>query len=313
MTAKSRKIISILLLTFMLPCFILPTSATAPSEPTQLHGAASFGILFEEESPIVIEKHTVTYNIPELPTYDEDNNVSNCEGNVVTEYLLYNPTQVEVTITAILPMSTTPYYLSPTEQQEDSLYTVTINGERLNDEILSLKNIENYHEVYSEENFYNGYIYEITLSPGERVKTAVTAPIYPSIETAYEPATYFYIYSFPYVNADMYTGDVEVKLNTPYCIIPNEYHNFEKIDGGYSYDFLAKEDFSDGTGYISGGFFFTMCEVENPEKSDPPEALLYLIVALLIIFFPIVIAIALVSLISWGAEMLFSPLTNSLN
>ena len=109
-----------------------------------------------------------------------------------------------------------------------------------------------------------GFIYDITIAPGERVTHTLTGPIYPHIETRYDPYTYSYEYILFHRNADMFTGQINVKVNTPYYLLGD--NNFTKTDSGYSLTLNAKDTIDDSTEVIHGGINFTLSESEDPKE-----------------------------------------------
>ena len=259
MSTKTRRIISLLLLLIMLPCFTLSSSAMTPSEPTHIQSSRSYGVIFPSECGVVIEGQTITYDIPTLPVIDtEAMVVEEYTGSVTTEYTLYNPTESEMRLSVVLPLSKIPSYDYGYTEPDVEKYTVATDGVAV-DGFAPLN-------TPSDDRICVEYGYEIVIPPLSRVVHTVTAPIYPKVETAYEPPTYFYEYSFYEENAAMFSGEITVNINTTYHIIPNEYYAFEKTDDGYSLTMPASESFDDGTGYIAGGVYFTLCESEDPEN-----------------------------------------------
>ena len=143
----------------------------------------------------------------------------------------------------------------------------------------------------------SGFIYEITLAPGERVVNTINVPIYPSIETEYNPYTYQYSYILFQGNAEMFTGKINVNINTPYYLIDGD--GFEKTDGGYSMTMDAMETLSDGSSVIYDRFEFTLCESENPEEIGKDG-----LTILAILLLPIILVITVVNAISTGINKL---------
>ena len=109
-----------------------------------------------------------------------------------------------------------------------------------------------------------GYIYNITIESGARVTNTLTGPIYPHIETRYDPYTYNYEYNLFYQNAEMFTGQINVKVNTPYYMLEGK--NFVKSENGYSLTLNAKEKIDENSDVIQGGINFTLSESENPKE-----------------------------------------------
>ncbi len=100
------------------------------------------------------------------------------------------------------------------------------------------------------------YEYEITLEPGQRIVNSVTAPIYPSIDTDYNPDIYGYTYLLSPAQTWKSFGTLEVVVNTPYYITDSSLQGFEKTETGYK---LVLEGLPDGE------LTFTLSTSENPE------------------------------------------------
>ena len=83
-------------------------------------------------------------------------------------------------------------------------------------------------------NLLRWYQYEITLQPGERITNTVTAPIYPSINTAYRPAIYSYTYLLSPARTWSDFGSLDIVINTPFYITESSIKGFEKTDSGYA-------------------------------------------------------------------------------
>ena len=114
----------------------------------------------------------------------------------------------------------------------------------------------------------SGLVCEMTIAPGERSVLTLNAPVYPSIETAYNPYTYYYSYTLSPSNAELFDGKIDVNIITPYHLLFNNSNGYVKTEDGYSLTFVSIKDFSENLSAIAGGFDFTLCEVENPEKVD---------------------------------------------
>ena len=150
----------------------------------------------------------------------------------------------------------------------------------------------------------SGLVYEITIAPGDRVINTLTAPLYPWIETMYEPNTFNYRYLLSESNAEIFTGNINITVNTPYYMIYNGGFDFEKTDGGYSLTLNPTENLSDGAKVTLGEFNFTLCESENPEvvESEAPVAMFII----MIIALPILLVIAIADAIIDGVNYLIN-------
>lgn len=117
---------------------------------------------------------------------------------------------------------------------------------------------ESYVQYLKEELMY-WYEYEIVFEPGAVVKNVVTAPIYPSIETAYEPPVYEYMYLLSPAKLWESFGDLEIIIRTPFYMTESSVKGFEKTDEGYR----LKKD-----GLPEQELEFTLSKEESP-KMDP--------------------------------------------
>ena len=476
MKPNTKKLISVLLLFVMLPCFVLPSAAMSPSPPTNIVGGMSYGGKISTESGVVIENQTITYDISTFPTFDSEAMVvEEYTGSVTTEYTLYNPTDSKVDVKLYSPFSKSANYYS-NFGDEITKYSISIDGSsgtitlrhgyydysdpyesitNILDEFtenefvspdlpvtkytfkqtgieeegaylafdlnilsfnkssfffdldvekrlqkqstyrLSMPAVENEetfdmlvigdplttppiwnvyqnklvndasmaegkielvgHETMtlldylltfrdpsleiSDVDWYNmavvgiqrymmerygfysmknirmdgfivGSIYfcDLSILPGERATVRITAPIYPEIETNYDPPTFFYQYDLYTDNAQLFSGNITVNINTPYYIIPNEFYAFEKTNEGYSLTMPASESFDDGTGYIAGGVFFTLCEAEEPKNisQNTLSNLLGVLIVVFIILLPVIIVGIAIQALGWCIDQLIN-------
>ena len=135
-----------------------------------------------------------------------------------------------------------------------------------------------------------GYVYRITLAPGQRAVHSITIPTYPSVETRFEPPTYTYIYDIPYGNAIILANRIDVNINTKYYLIEGD--GFEKNEKGYSRTIDLNNVFTDNTDDEGVyGIRLTLCEAENPEESDSGLSSDFgaLIILIIIIIVPVII------------------------
>ena len=128
---KIRRIIAFLLLIFMLPCFVIFTSAN--SAQMNWNGRDESGVLcVDGESPIVIEHETLTFDLADFPNYTHFDPVNdNYNGKVSAEYTFYNPS--DMTITAVLAFPIGDSFQSYAYNYSD--YSITVNGEPIRSEI----------------------------------------------------------------------------------------------------------------------------------------------------------------------------------
>ena len=66
----------------------------------------------------------------------------------------------------------------------------------------------------------------------------------------------------------MFTGKINVTINTPYYMIFNGHNEYTKTENGYSLTLDAVHVESEYLTTMPGSVFFTLCEVENPEEVD---------------------------------------------
>lgn len=77
------------------------------------------------------------------------------------------------------------------------------------------------------------YDYTMTLAPGETLTNLVTAPLYPSIQSDYEPPIYEYTYLLSPAQTWSRFGDLQIHLQTPYALIESSLEGFQKDTEGY--------------------------------------------------------------------------------
>ena len=105
------------------------------------------------------------------------------------------------------------------------------------------------------------YEYEITLEPGQRIVNAVTAPIYPSIDSRYEPDVFGYTYLLSPAKTWKSFGELEIVVNTPYYISDSSVEGFTKTETGYSVKL---------TGLPENELTFNLSTSENPVRKVSP-------------------------------------------
>lgn len=104
------------------------------------------------------------------------------------------------------------------------------------------------------------YEYELTVGPGERVVNTVTAPIYPAINTNYDPSIYTYTYLLSPARTWRDFGTLDIRINTPYFITESSLEGFEKGEGGYTLPL---------DGLPEGELVFVLSADEHPVKELP--------------------------------------------
>lgn len=98
------------------------------------------------------------------------------------------------------------------------------------------------------------YQYEITLEPQQRVVNAVTAPMYPAINSDYEPPIFKYTYLLSPAKTWKEFGNLDIVINTPYYLIESN-QDFQYNNPGYEVHL---------TGLPEGELVFTLCADSNP-------------------------------------------------
>ena len=145
----------------------------------------------------------------------------------------------------------------------------------------------------------SGYTYKITLKPGERIVNTIITPIYPGVETKYEPPVYEYNYHLSYNNAKLFTGKINVNVNTPYYLIEGD--GFETTENGSRMTMGPTEADLNELTAMRGGFKFILSEAENPEEIKKDySGLAFLIILLL----PIILIILAGEAIAKGIDNL---------
>jgi hypothetical protein len=101
------------------------------------------------------------------------------------------------------------------------------------------------------------YMYNISISAGDRAVNVVNAPLYPTINTDYTPQKYSYEYLLSPASGWADFANLNIKINTSYYLLSSNLQGFEKVEGGYSLhsDTLPKEDLQ-----------FVMSSSETPQK-----------------------------------------------
>ena len=114
------------------------------------------------------------------------------------------------------------------------------------------------------------YEYEITIGPGERIVNTVTAPIYPSINSDYEPPIYEYTYLLSPAQTWAEFGTLDIVVNTPYYMTVSGPEGFKWNNPGYELHL---------DGLPEGELTFTLCAEQEPDapyyaQNFPTEFLL---------------------------------------
>lgn len=99
------------------------------------------------------------------------------------------------------------------------------------------------------------YQYEMTVEPKQRIVNAVTAPIYPAINSKYEPPVFTYTYLLSPAKTWKEFGNLDIVVNTPHYMIESKEFGFEYNNPGYELHL---------TGLPEGELVFTLCADPNP-------------------------------------------------
>ena len=130
------------------------------------------------------------------------------------------------------------------------------------------------------------YEYEISIGPGECIVNTVTAPIYPSINSDYEPPIYEYTYLLSPAQTWAEFGTLDIVVNTPYYMTVSGLEGFKWNNPGYELHL---------DGLPEGELTFTLCAEQEPDapyyaRNCPTEFLLIGVAVLVAIVVVIVYA-----------------------
>ena len=130
------------------------------------------------------------------------------------------------------------------------------------------------------------YEYTITLEPGQTLKNAVTAPLYPAIDADYTPSIYAYTYLLSPAKTWTQFGELDITVNTPYYMTECGIDGFTRTDSGYALTL---------PGLPEGELTFTLSEAERPQP--PKRSILHLMpTELIIVPAAVLVAVAAVFL-----------------
>lgn len=112
--------------------------------------------------------------------------------------------------------------------------------------------------LFLEPRLMRWYQYSLEIPAGGRLINEVTAPLYPSIDGYYSPNIYEYEYLLSPAQGWAAFGSLEVRINTPFCLLENSIGDFEKTDYGYLYKSETLPDRE---------LTFELCESEHPVRT----------------------------------------------
>ena len=120
-----------LFMALLLPT-VLITPASANSAQTHWSGVDSAGaIVWEEHSPVVVEKEVLTFDIQEFPEnhYSDLDSYLAYSGKVTAEYTFYNPADYAVTAKLLFPFGCEPAYAANEYYGRDvEKYDILLDG-----------------------------------------------------------------------------------------------------------------------------------------------------------------------------------------
>lgn len=100
------------------------------------------------------------------------------------------------------------------------------------------------------------YEYEISIGPKEHIVNTVKAPIYPDIDSGYEPPIYEYTYLLSPAKTWAEFGTLDIVVNTPYYMTVSGPEGFQYNNPGYEMHL---------TGLPEGELIFTLCADAEPD------------------------------------------------
>lgn len=127
-----KRIIAVVCLLTMIPCFVLPASANSAQD--KWSGRDESGVLtVDGDCPLVVEHETLTFNLQEFPTYylPSQEEIASYSGRVSAEYTFHNPSDMTVTAKLAFPLTET-FQTYPREFTE---YQITVDGQTVDSEI----------------------------------------------------------------------------------------------------------------------------------------------------------------------------------
>ncbi len=141
----SRITATIICVITLIGIFALPISAN--SAQTWFYGVDSSGaIMPDTESPVIVEKELLTFNINEFPSnyYTDEEEYLQYSASVSAEYTFYNPSDYTVTAKLLFPFGNSPSYSDGYFDEKTGKYLpfddtgkfdITLNGEAIEKKI----------------------------------------------------------------------------------------------------------------------------------------------------------------------------------
>ena len=134
------------------------------------------------------------------------------------------------------------------------------------------------------------YEYEISVGPGERIVNTVTAPIYPDIDSRYEPPIFEYTYLLSPAQTWAEFGNLDIIVNTPYYMTVSGPEGFQYNNPGYELHL---------TGLPEGELTFTLCAEAEPKA---PSAMGYVYPEVILICAVVLVAVVVVVVFARAAK-----------
>ena len=131
-----------------------------------------------------------------------------------------------------------------------------------------------YRQYFGDENFLIWYTYDVEVAPNGSIVNSVTAPIFPSIDYAYDPLVYEYKYFLSPAAGWQSFGKLEIVINTEYYVTGTSV-SFDKTEGGY----VATLD-----GLPSKELSFSMCTEQDPRYKRDSFAVAFFTIVLVVLF-----------------------------
>lgn len=303
MKHRVKALIAAITLLIMLPFTATPSHAFIDYFPPIRQGSPSIGILNSTpDSSVVLESQTVRFNLADYPKFEYENpdEFKDYSATVTSEYTLFNPT--EETELLIL---TVPTHMSPDYGANDpTRFELLVNGEMIDGETKYASSNPGYDlgfnptvdlfidpEDINDDNKYSYlscYVYEVEIDPGEKMSIVLTTPVYPHVSQEYEPESYKYSYYFSTYELWAEYGSVDVIIDTDYHMLEAEYNRFTKYDGGYTLHIGDLKNELDGNVSIERSVNFSLSSVEEPERTEPDNSGIGIIIILMLIIMPFV-------------------------
>lgn len=151
------------------------------------------------------------------------------------------------------------HYLSETPINDIDQHNIVIDhyldGETINHSSAMLKDFTNQHA-----RVLTWYEYEITLQPGQTIINEVIAPLFPNVDSGYEPSIFEYTYLLSPASTWASFSNLNIKINTPYFLIGSNFDDQStKVEEGYTFSFDSLPE---------GEFTFSLSSDPNPVRNN---------------------------------------------